>query len=69
MKYIVELEEGVWIGWRWPPVKYGDEPVKMLMKEYAMQYPSIDKAVTALASARAYKPFPDSKIVEVNDEE
>ena len=65
MKYIVELQKGVWLaGWRWPWRAPGDEPTRTLARENALRLASVDDAFTELAFARLYKPFKNARICE-----
>lgn len=65
MKYIVELQKGVWLaGWNWPWREPGDEPVRTLVRENALRLKSVDDAFTELAFARHYKPFINARVYE-----
>lgn len=56
MKYIVELEEGVWL----------DGSGRTLLKKFAKRY-NKHGAEVALGLARKSKPFVDARIVEVTE--
>jgi hypothetical protein len=64
MKYIVELEKGVWIA------SWEGDPGRTLVEENARKFPSLRSAQNGLKRARVYRPFLKAKIltVEVNDD-
>ena len=59
MRYIVELEEGVWLA------SITGDPGRTIAKEYACRYATEKTAKHALEEARRYRPFKDAKIKAV----
>lgn len=59
MKYIVELEQGVWIA------KWDGDPGRTVVKDYAKVFTDKKKAKIALEKCREYRLFTDAIIKEI----
>jgi hypothetical protein len=62
MRYIVELEPGVWIA------PWTGDPGRTLVEKNARKYSRRQDAKGALTQARKFRPFPHARIVEVDDD-
>ena len=59
MKYIVEIEEGLFLA------KWSGDPGRTLIEKSARRYKDVSAATYALARARRFRDFPDARICQV----
>ena len=59
MKYIVKLEDGVWLA------TWDSDPGRTTVESAAKRFDTHYRAQLALRDARQFRPFADAKIVEV----
>ena len=59
MRYIVELEQGVWLA------DVDGDPGRTVIKKNAARFISISQAQTKLEDARIFRKLPHAKIIEV----
>jgi hypothetical protein len=61
MRYIVELEPGVWLA------PWTGDPGRTVKMEHAAIFHTDEDAKKAIRQARRYRLFPDAKVVETGE--
>lgn len=63
MRYIVELEPGVWLA------PWSGDPGRTLVKKEARRFKSRGEATQWMGWAKTFRPFPHARVVEVEEVE